>query len=48
MYTGIETMFVAYLSPPPTLYKHEMYIYGQIMKNKVRNNEQMEIVIIFQ
>ena len=35
MLTGPGTKFVAYLSPSPTLFKHEINIYWPIMKNKL-------------
>ena len=37
--TDTGTMFIAYLKLSPTLFKHEIYIYWPIMKNKVTNNE---------
>ena len=39
IYTGTGTKFGAYLSPSPTIFKHEMNIYWPIMKNKLTNKE---------
>ena len=39
VHTGTGTKFVAYLSPSPTLLKHEMDIYWPILKNKVTKNK---------
>ena len=37
--TGTGTKFGTYLSPSPTIFKHEMNIYWLIMKNKLANKE---------
>ena len=39
--TGTGIMFVAYPSP----FKHEMYIYWLIIKNKMKNNEYTVVCI---
>ena len=39
--TGTGTKFVAYLSPSPMLFKHEMDIYWPFVKNKLTNKESV-------
>ena len=39
--TGTGTQLVAYLSPSPTLFKHEINIYWPLKKNKLTNKESV-------